>query len=54
MNDNSVIITKTGRIGHILLNRPRTLNALDLGMIRQIHAALDAWRPDPTVHAVVI
>jgi len=50
----SVIASRQGRIGHILLNRPRTLNALDHEMILSISAALDAWRDDASVHAVVI
>jgi enoyl-CoA hydratase/carnithine racemase len=54
MSDASVIATREGRIGHILLNRPRTLNALDIGMIRAMTAALAGWRDDPTVHAVVV
>ena len=41
------------RIGFIELNRPQALNALSLPMIRAIHAALDAWRDDPCVLAVV-
>lgn len=54
MNDAGVIATVDGRIGHILLNRPRTLNALDHGMITDIVVALDGWRDDPAIHAVVI
>lgn len=54
MTEPSVITSRQGRIGHILLNRPRTLNALDLGMIRAIADALAAWAPAPEVHAVVI
>jgi enoyl-CoA hydratase/carnithine racemase len=54
MNDTSVIATRRGRIGHLLLNRPRALNALDLGTIRSLRAALEKWRCDPSVHAVVI
>ncbi|MBN8893126.1 MAG: enoyl-CoA hydratase [Rhodospirillales bacterium 70-18] len=50
----SVIATRQGRIGHILLNRPKALNALDLRMIRDMSAALAAWRDDPGVHAVVV
>jgi enoyl-CoA hydratase len=50
----SVIATRQGRVGHILLNRPRTLNALDIAMIRTIAGALNAWRDDPAVHGVVI
>lgn len=40
-------------IGFIELNRPQALNALSLPMIRAMHAALDAWRDDPSVYAVV-
>lgn len=52
--DSGVVASRMGRMGHILLNRPRTLNALDLGMIRAVAAALEAWRHDPAVHLVVI
>jgi enoyl-CoA hydratase/carnithine racemase len=54
MIEPSVVARKLGRTGHILLNRPAALNALDLGMIGAVTAALAAWRDDPTVHAVVI
>jgi enoyl-CoA hydratase/carnithine racemase len=40
--------------GLITLNRPRALNALSLGMVRQLTAALLAWRDDPGVTAVAI
>ena len=42
------------RTGTILLDRPRTLNSLSLAMVRAIAAALQAWRDDDTVDAVVI
>ena len=54
MPDAPVIAARQGRIGHLLLDRAGALNALDLGMIRAIRAALDSWRLDPSVHAVVI
>ena len=54
MTDASVVASRDGRIGHILLDRPKALNALDLGMIRAMQEALDGWRDDPSVHAVVI
>lgn len=41
------------RIGYIELNRPQALNALSLPMIRAMQAALDGWRRDPQVLAVV-
>jgi enoyl-CoA hydratase/carnithine racemase len=50
----SIATSRQGRIGHILMDRPKALNALDLGMVRAIQAALDGWREDPHVHAVVI
>ncbi|TKC90093.1 enoyl-CoA hydratase/isomerase family protein [Trinickia terrae] len=42
------------RIGFIELNRPKALNALSTSMIRAMHAALDAWRDDPDVLAVLV
>ncbi|WGS48344.1 enoyl-CoA hydratase/isomerase family protein [Paraburkholderia sp. D15] len=42
------------RIGFIDLERPKALNALSTGMIRAMHAALDQWRDDPDVLAVVV
>ncbi len=51
---DSVITRRLGRIGHILLNRPKALNALTLEMIEALATALEAWRDDAGVHAVVI
>jgi len=54
-SDETMVITRRqGRIGRITLNRPKALNALDLGMMDCISAALAGWRDDPTIHAVVI
>jgi enoyl-CoA hydratase len=54
MTDAPVTATRDGRIGRIVLDRPKALNALDLGMIRALRAALAGWREIPPVHAVVI
>ena len=54
MTEETVIARKDGRIGRILMNRPKALNALDIEMIRGIANALELWREDPHVHAVVI
>jgi enoyl-CoA hydratase len=43
-----------GRCGRITLNRPKALNALTLGMVRGIQAALEAWEQDPAVEFVMI
>ncbi len=50
----SLIAQRQGRIGRITLNRPRALNALDLEMLQALAAALEAWRNEPKVHAVVV
>jgi enoyl-CoA hydratase len=52
--EDTLITRRDGRVGRILLNRPKALNALDLDMIRGMTKALVAWRDDPHVHAVVI
>jgi enoyl-CoA hydratase/carnithine racemase len=49
-----VIQAVQGNIGLLTLNRPQALNALSLGMIRDITAALLAWREDANVVAVVV
>ena len=52
--EDTVITSRDGRVGRILLNRPRALNALDLSMIRACADILETWRDDPHVDAVVI
>jgi len=49
-----VLAERRGNAGLITLNRPKALNALSLGMIRALSAALLAWRDDPEVHVVAI
>ena len=46
-----VLIRREGRAGRITLNRPKALNALTLGMVREIWPALLAWKDDPEVEA---
>jgi enoyl-CoA hydratase len=43
-----------GRVGRLVLDRQRALNALDAGMIAALAAALAQWRHEPAVHAVTI
>jgi enoyl-CoA hydratase len=53
-SEDTVLARRDGRIGRILLNRPKALNAIDLPMIRASTRALAEWHDDPHVHAVVI
>ncbi len=54
MTSEDLVTSRDGRVGRILLNRPKALNALTLPMIRTCTRVLHAWAEDPHVHAVVI
>ena len=54
MTEECVTARRQGRVGRLVLNRPKALNALDQAMIRACARALDQWRDDPAVHSVVI
>jgi len=49
-----VVAQVRGRVGCITLNRPRALNALSLGMVRDLMQALLAWQGDERVLAVAV
>ena len=49
-----VLVEKCGAVGRIRLNRPKAINALTLGMVRQIVAALDQFEADSGVGLVLI
>ena len=51
---DEVLVESRGAAGFIALNRPKALNALNLGMVRRIGAALDAFAADPAISRVVI
>ncbi|MFF2921125.1 enoyl-CoA hydratase/isomerase family protein [Streptomyces celluloflavus] len=52
--DGSVLLRTEGRAAHLVLNRPRALNALTHDMVRRIDEALTAWEHDPAVETVVL
>ena len=43
-----------GKLGHITLNAPTSLNALTLEMVDLLSSRLDAWRDDPSIGAIFI
>ena len=49
-----ILVERRGNAGLLTLNRPKALNALSLQMVRDITAALTAWRDDPAVELVAI
>jgi enoyl-CoA hydratase len=50
----TVLLRQEGAAGTLLLNRPRALNALDLGMIAALDAAITRLRDDPAVRLVIL
>ena len=56
MSDNAdeIILRQDGHLGRITLNRPRAINALTLGMVEAMQAALERWVSDPEVQTVLI
>ena len=53
MKEPDVVVERRGCAGFITLNRPKALNALDLGMVRAIAAALDDFEADDRIARVV-
>ncbi|MBQ0131933.1 MAG: enoyl-CoA hydratase/isomerase family protein, partial [Comamonas sp.] len=49
-----IVAEVRGQIGFITLNRPKAINALSLGMVRDLLAQLLAWKDDAAVLAVAI
>lgn len=41
MSYEHLVYTKHGRVGHVLLNRPRQLNALNLKLQRELYAVVN-------------
>jgi enoyl-CoA hydratase len=49
-----VLVRRDSSVGRLTLNRPRAINALDIGMVRILAAALDDWEHEIDVEVVVI
>ncbi len=54
VTEPEVLARIEGRAGRITLNRPKALNALTLGMVRDIWRTLLAWKDDPAVSLVIL
>jgi enoyl-CoA hydratase len=54
MKTQEVIISSDDGCGHISLNRPKAINALNFDMCRTIIAALQSWEFDPEIAAIII
>ncbi len=54
MTIEEIHVVRAHGVGLIELNRPKAMNALSLPMLHAIEQALDDWRDDASIHAVVI
>lgn len=54
MHPEYIIAETRGRVGLITLNRPKQLNALCDGLVRELGAALDAFEASEAIGAIVI
>ena len=50
----TILYSKDGPVAHIVLNRPRVLNAYNIQMRDELYQALEAARDDPDVRAVLL
>lgn len=50
----SVLARAERGVGHLTLNRPRAINALDLDMLTRLQAALDGWEHDPDIEVILL
>lgn len=53
-DNRQTLIERTGALGRIRLNRPKALNSLTLGMVRDIEAALDDFEADARIAAILV
>lgn len=51
---DDILIRVEGMLGHITLNRPERINALNMQMINDVRSALDSWAGDPRVAQILI
>lgn len=49
-----VLARRDGRVGHLVLNRPRAINALTMEMVGLITEQLQEWEADPQVGTIVL
>ncbi|MFF1880658.1 enoyl-CoA hydratase/isomerase family protein [Pseudarthrobacter sp. NPDC058196] len=54
MDNDEILVRRDGHLGHIILNRPKALNALTHNMVTRIAATLDDWEHDDGVATVLL
>lgn len=54
MSEDAILISKNDAIGTITINRPKTLNALNIETLLSLETALDGLEKDPKIRVIVI
>ncbi|MFC9353325.1 enoyl-CoA hydratase/isomerase family protein [Arthrobacter sp. NPDC057013] len=54
MQNDEIRLRRDGRLGHIILNRPKSMNALTHGMVKAMTAALTEWENDDSVSTILL
>ncbi len=54
MSYENILVETRGAVGLITFNRPKALNALSAGLVRDLGAALDIFEADEKIGAVVV
>ncbi len=54
MSFENILVETRGNVGLITLNRPKALNALSAGLVKDLGAALDAFESDANIRCVVL
>jgi len=52
--EREIVVEQRGELGHIALNRPRAINAINQSMVEQIQWQLEAWRDDDSVKRLAL
>lgn len=53
-DEQEVLVTRSGGVGRLTLNRPKAINALNHAMVRTMASALLEWEADPEVAVVLV
>jgi enoyl-CoA hydratase len=54
MSEAEILFDVRDGLGIVTLNRPKALNAITLGMIRELERVIPGWEKDPAIKAVIL
>lgn len=54
MQNSDVLFEQKGNVGHIIINRPQALNALNFNVIEGMRVQLEKWKDDKSISVVVV